>query len=70
MTASSPISGAGPKRPPALYEELDGEPSLVPYDLTEDGLYIVRRVVGEGWLRIGDENARWRYTPPDPFARP
>ena len=52
---------------PALYERKDGEPSLVPYDLTESGLYIVRRIVGEGWLQIGKERARWRFTPPDPL---
>lgn len=52
---------------PALYERKDGEPSLVPYDLTEGGLYIVRRIVGEGWLQLGKERARWRFTPPDPL---
>ena len=52
---------------PALYERKDGEPSLVPYDLTESGLYIVRRIVGEGWLQLGKERARWRFTPPDPL---
>ena len=31
---------------PALYELQDGEPSLVAFDLTEDGLYIARRVPG------------------------
>ena len=48
---------------PALYEEQDGEPSLVAYDLTEDGLYIVRRVLGSGWLQIGERRAIWRYRP-------
>ena len=52
---------------PALYERKDGEPSLVPYDLTETGLYVVRRIVGEGWLQLGRERARWRFTPPDPL---
>ena len=33
---------------PALYELLDGEPALVAYDLTEDGLYIARHVLGDG----------------------
>ena len=32
---------SGAQETPALYEIRDGEPSLVPYDLTEDGLYIV-----------------------------
>ena len=53
---------------PALYEMKDGDPSLVPYDLTEDGLYVVRRIIGPGWLQIGDERVRWRWTPPNPFG--
>ncbi len=48
---------------PALYELKDGEPSLVAFDLDEDGLYTVRHVLGDGWLRIGDERARWRFEP-------
>ena len=53
------------QEPPALYELLDGEPALVAYDLTEDGLYIARHVLGDGWLQIGDERAGWRFTPGD-----
>ena len=45
---------------PALYENTDGQPSLIPYDLEEDGLFIVRRLVGRGWLQIGRERAGWR----------
>ena len=52
---------------PALYERKDGKPSLIPYDLTATGLYVVRRIVGEGWLQIGNERAPWRFTPPDPL---
>ena len=48
---------------PALYELRDGEPALVAYDLTEDGLYIARHVLGDGWLQIGDKRASWRFTP-------
>ena len=47
---------------PALYEAQDGNPSLVAYDLHEDGLYIVRRVLGDGWLQIGERRANWRRT--------
>ncbi len=47
----------------ALYEFRDGEPALVAYDLTEDGLYIARHVLGEGWLQVGDKRVRWRLTP-------
>ena len=50
---------------PALYESLDGEPALVAFDLTAGGLYIVRRVLGDGWLQIGDERLRWRFEPGD-----
>ena len=45
---------------PALYENKDGEPSLIPYDLEHDGLFIVRRLVGPGWLQIGRERAGWK----------
>ena len=50
---------------PALYERRDGEPSLVAFDLTAGGLYIARRVLGDGWLQIGDERLRWRFEPRD-----
>ena len=50
---------------PALYELRDGEPALVAYDLTDDGLYIARHVLGDGWLQIGDERASWQFTPRD-----
>ena len=49
----------------ALYELRDGEPSLVAFDLTEDGLYVARRVLGDGWLQIGGERAGWRFEPRD-----
>ena len=45
---------------PALYENKDGEPSLIPYDLEQDGLFIVRRLVGPGWLQIGRDRAGWK----------
>ena len=48
---------------PALYEAVDGDPSLVAYDLTEDGLFIVRRRLDSGWLQIGERRAIWRYEP-------
>ncbi|MDE2653705.1 MAG: TrbG/VirB9 family P-type conjugative transfer protein [Gemmatimonadota bacterium] len=48
---------------PALYELQDGEPSLVAFDLASDGLYVARRVLGDGWLQIGDRRARWRFEP-------
>ncbi len=48
---------------PALYELTDGEPSLVAFDLTEDGLYIARHVLGDGWLQLGDKRLHWRFEP-------
>ena len=45
---------------PALYENKDGQPSLIPYDLEEDGLFVVRRLIGRGWLQIGRERAGWK----------
>ena len=45
---------------PALYENKDGQPSLIPYDLQDDGLFIVRRLVGSGWLQIGRDRAGWK----------
>ena len=29
----------------------------------EDGLYIARHVLADGWLQIGDKRATWRFTP-------
>ena len=48
---------------PALYELQDGEPSLVAFDLTEDRLYVARRVLGDGWLQLGDQRLHWRFEP-------
>ncbi len=45
---------------PALYEIKDGKPALVAYDLTEDGLYIARHLLGDGWLQIGKKKAQWK----------
>ena len=50
---------------PALYELKDGEPAVVAFDLTDDGLYIARHVLADGWLQIGDKRTRWRFTPRD-----
>lgn len=59
-------SGARPQSP-ALYELRDGEPALVAYDLTEDGLYVARHVLDDGWLQIGDERVSWRFVPRGTF---
>ena len=48
---------------PAVYELKDGEPAAVLVQLAGDGLYIVHRVMGDGWLQIGDRRAGWRFEP-------
>lgn len=50
---------AQPEEAPALYEERDGQPSLVPYDFA-DGLYVTRRPLADGWLQIGKRRLRFR----------
>ncbi len=49
----------------ALYEIKDGKPALVAYDLGEDGLYIARHVLGDGWLQIGKQKVKWSFTKPE-----
>jgi len=56
---------ASAQESPALYEVKDGKPSLVAYDLHEDGLYIARHVLGDGWLKIGKKRVKWRFNPKD-----
>lgn len=56
---------ANAQETPALYELRDGEPSLVAYDLQNDGFYVIRRIVGDGWFQLGDERLEWDFTPPD-----
>ena len=51
---------------PALYELRDGKPSLVAYDLEEDGLFVVRRLLSDGWLQVGDKKAKWRVVANEP----
>ena len=48
---------------PALYEEREGRPAMVAFDY-EDGLYVARHVVGNGWLQVGKRRLRWRHDPP------
>lgn len=45
---------------PALYEHRDGKPSLVGYELTPGGLYIVQRVLHDGWFQVGKKRATWK----------
>ncbi len=48
---------------PAIYERRDGKPSLVEYELTEDGLYVAQRVLRDGWLQVGKQRADWTHVP-------
>lgn len=48
---------------PAIYEERDGKPSLVEYELTADGLYVTQRMLRGGWLQVGKLRATWRWRP-------
>ena len=48
---------------PAIYEKRDGQPSLVEYELSEDGLYVAQRVLRDGWLQVGKQRAAWLYVP-------
>jgi len=48
---------------PALYELKDGKPSLVAYDLENNGLFVVRHLLADGWLQIGEKKAKWRVVP-------
>ena len=50
---------ADPEEVPALYESRDGQPSMVPYEF-EDGLYVTRRPLADGWLQIGRRKLRFR----------
>ena len=56
---------SGAQESPALYELKDGQPALVAYDLGEDGLYIARHLLGDGWLQIGKQKAKWRLRDPE-----
>ena len=58
------LRSAAPESP-ALYESRDGKPSLVEYELTEDGLYVAQRVLRDGWLQVGKQRARWAWVPPE-----
>lgn len=56
------LRSAAPESP-AIYESRDGKPSLVEYELTEDGLYVAQRVLRDGWLQIGKQRADWVWIP-------
>jgi len=43
---------------PTLYEVVDGEPSLISFDV-HDGLFVVSKVVDRGYLMIGKK--RWNF---------
>jgi type IV secretion system protein VirB9 len=45
---------ARPEEPPALYEMKDGKPNLVNFEY-QNGLYVVSKVLGDGYLAIGKQ---------------
>lgn len=47
---------------PALYEIKDGQPNLIAYDV-RDGLYVVPKVLTEGYLAIGKKKLPFRARP-------
>ena len=50
---------ATPLEAPTIYEQLDGQPAMVPFDLA-DGLYVIRRVLRHGWLQVGKRKLNFR----------
>ncbi len=52
---------------PALYEEKDGDPSLVDFQLS-DGVYIVSHVLDKGYLQIGKKKMQFHRTTDQPAA--
>jgi type IV secretion system protein VirB9 len=45
---------------PTLYERLDGKPSVVQYETRDGGLYVVSKVVDEGYLQVGKAKTSFR----------
>ncbi len=50
-----------PTEVPALYELQDGSPQLVPFDY-HDGLFIVQKILGSGYLAIGKQQLTFTRT--------
>ena len=62
-TAGSPTCARAPRKRRRSTSFGTASRALVAFDLTEDGLYVARHVLGDGWLQIGDERLRWRFEP-------
>lgn len=45
---------------PTLYERLDGRPSVVQYETRDGGLYVVSKVLDEGYLQVGKAKTSFR----------
>jgi type IV secretory pathway VirB9-like protein len=45
---------------PALYEEKDGEPTIVNYQVQDGGTYVIRKVLERGYLMLGNEKLAFR----------
>ena len=53
------MSDPPPRKPQRSTKTATASRPLIPYDLQHDGLFIVRRLVGSGWLQIGRDRAGW-----------
>jgi type IV secretory pathway VirB9-like protein len=47
---------------PALYEEKDGEPSIVNYQVQDGGTYVIHKVLERGYLMLGKEKLAFRLS--------
>jgi type IV secretory pathway VirB9-like protein len=45
---------------PALYEEKDGEPSMVQYQVQDGGTYVIHKLLERGYLMLGKEKLHFR----------
>ena len=52
---------ANPQETPSLYEIKDGKPNLINFDF-KDGLYVVSKVLGNGYLVIGTKRLNFERT--------
>ena len=51
---------SGARELPALYEEKDGEPSMVQYQVQDGGTYVIHKLLERGYLMVGKEKLYFR----------
>jgi len=49
---------------PAVYEVLDGKPSLLNFQVEDGGLYVIPKVIEEGYLALGKRRLKFRRREP------